>query len=52
MIGGREFVCWYISYKNSNNWTCGLAHIQKTPEEHPYLELNKREVKRILNLSR
>ncbi len=46
MIGGREFVCWYISYKNSNNWTCGLAYIQKTPEEHPYLELKKREVKK------
>ena len=46
MIGGREFVCWYISYKNSKDWTCGLAYIQKTADEHPYLEINKREVKK------
>ena len=44
MINGEEFVCWYISYKNSKNITCGLGYHQKTPNDLPYLEVVKREV--------
>ena len=49
MINGKEFVCWYISYKNSKGITCGLGYHQKTPNDLPYLELAKREVNKNSN---
>ena len=44
MISGKKFVCWYISYKNSQGWSCGFGYIQVTPNDLPYLEINKREI--------
>jgi len=44
MISGRDFVAWYISYKNSKGWNSSLAYRQKTPEDSPYLELHHRQV--------
>ena len=49
MINGKEFVCWYISYKNSKGITCGLGYHQKTPNDLPYLEVAKREVNKSNN---
>ena len=44
MISGKEFVCWYISYKNDEGYSTGLHYRQKTPEENPYLEIDYRKV--------
>lgn len=44
MIGGREFIAWYVSYKNSKGWNCSLTYRQKTPEDAPYLEVHHRQV--------
>ena len=42
--GGREFIAWYVSYKNSKGWNCSLTYRQKTPEDAPYLEVHHRQV--------
>ncbi len=44
MISGKEFVCWYISYKNSKGISCGLGYHQQTANDLPYLEVLKKEV--------
>ena len=44
MISGKEYICWYISYKNDNNYSAGFAYKQMTPEQDPYLEIDYRKV--------
>ena len=49
MVSGKEFVCWYISYKNSKGISCGLGYHQQTPNDLPYLEVVKKEVNKNSN---
>ena len=44
MISGKEFVCWYISYKNDEGYSTGLHYRQKTAEDDPYLDVDYRRV--------
>ena len=44
MISGKEFVCWYISYKNDEGYSTGLHYRQKTQEDDPYLDVDYRRV--------
>ena len=44
MIGGKEYVCWYISYKNDDGYSTGLHYRQIKPEDDPYLEVDYRRV--------
>ena len=44
MISGKEFVCWYISYKNDDGYSTGLHYRQKTAEDDPYLDVDYRRV--------
>ena len=44
MISGKEFVCWYISYKNDQGYNTGLHYKQKTPEDDSYFEIDYRKV--------
>ena len=44
MISGKEFVCWYISYKNDEGYSTGLHYRQKTLGEDPYLDVDYRRV--------
>lgn len=40
MISGKEFVCWYISYKNDDRYSTGLHYRQKTAEDDLYLDID------------
>jgi hypothetical protein len=44
MIGGKEYVGWYISYKNDDGYSTGFGYRQITVEEDPYLEIDYRRV--------
>ena len=44
MIGGKEYVGWYISYKNDDGYSTGFGYRQITAEEDPYLEIDYRRV--------
>jgi|TARA_B100001964_G_C14258006_1_gene613522 hypothetical protein len=44
MISGKEYVCWYISYKNDNGYSTGLHYRQIKPEDDPCLEVDFRKV--------
>ena len=44
MIGGREHVCWYISYKNQLGLNTGFVYRQITPSDDPYIEVYSRRV--------
>jgi hypothetical protein len=44
MISGKEYICWYISYKNEFKYKCELAYHQKTIEEDPYLIVEYLEI--------
>lgn len=44
MIGGREYIAWYISYKNRQGWGTSLAYRQTTPEDDPRLEVRLYQV--------
>ena len=44
MISGKEFVAWYISYKNDEGYSTGLGYRQITPEDDPFLEVDYRRV--------
>ena len=44
MISGKEYIGWYISYKNEEGYSTGFGYRQKTPEENPYLEIDYRKV--------
>ena len=44
MISGKEYVGWYISYKNNDGYSTGFGYRQKTVEEEPYLEIDYRRV--------
>jgi len=44
MISGKEYVCWYISYKNDDGYSTGLHYRQKTPKDDPYLDVDYRKV--------
>ena len=44
MISGKEYVCWYLSYKNEHNYNSGFHFRQKNPESAPYLEVDLRKV--------
>lgn len=46
MISGEEFICWYLSYKNNWGWSCGIGYHQKSPNDLPYLEVVKKEIKK------
>jgi len=43
MISGKEYVCWYISYKNDQGYNTGFHYKQKTPKDDPFLEIDYRE---------
>ena len=42
MISGKEYVCWYISYKNDQGYNTGFHYKQKTLEDDPFLEIDYR----------
>ena len=44
MISGKEYVCWYISYKNESGFSTGIHYRQNTPETDPILEIDFRKV--------
>ena len=44
MISGKEYVCWYISYKNDEGYSTGLSYHQITSEDDPFLEVDYRRV--------
>ena len=44
MIAGRQFVVWYISYKNESGFSTGIHYRQNTPETDPILEIDFRKV--------
>ena len=44
MISGKEFVCWYISYKNDKGYSTGFHYRQKTAEDDPCLDVDYRRV--------
>ena len=44
MISGKEYIGWYISYKNDQGYSTGFGYRQKKPEEDPYLEIDYRKV--------
>ena len=44
MISGKEYVCWYLSYKNEHNFNSGFHFRQKDAESAPYLEVDLRKV--------
>ena len=44
MISGKEYVCWYISYKNDEGYSTGLHYRQKKPEDDPYIDVDYRKV--------
>lgn len=44
MISGKEYVCWYISYKNENGYNLALQYKQKTAEDDPILNVELRHV--------
>ena len=46
MISGKQYVCYYISYKNENNFSTGFHYTQNTPEDNPKLEIDFRKVGR------
>jgi hypothetical protein len=46
MISGKQYVCYYISYKNEDNFSTGFHYTQNTPEDNPQLEIDFRKVDR------
>ena len=40
MIGGRQYIAWYISYKNTTNRGASISYRQDTPEDDPRLEVS------------
>ena len=44
MISGKQYVCYYISYKNEDNFSTGFHFTQNTPEDNPKLEIDFRKV--------
>ena len=44
MIAGKEYVGWYISYKNDDGYSTGFGYRQITVEDDPYLEIDHRRV--------
>ena len=40
MISGRQYVNWYISYKNRNKTQTHLSYNQKTPKDDPFLQVS------------
>lgn len=44
MIAGRQFVVWYISYKNENGINTGFVYRQFNPTDEPFIEVYKRQV--------
>jgi hypothetical protein len=40
MISGRQYVNWYISYKNKNKTQTHLSYNQKTPKDDPFLQVS------------
>ena len=39
MIGGRDYIGWYISYKNREGWGTSIAYRQKEIDTEPSLEI-------------
>ena len=44
MISGRQHVCHYISYKNSDGINIGFIYRHIKPIDEPFIEINKRYV--------
>ena len=44
MINGTNYICWYISYKNSDGFNTGFHYIQKSPKDDPMFEIDFRGV--------
>jgi len=44
MLNGKEYVCWYISYKNDKGYYSELIYRQKTIKDKPILEVNFKRV--------
>ena len=40
MISGRQYVNWYISYKNKNKTQTHLSYNQKTPKDDQFLQVS------------
>ena len=44
MISGKEYIGWYISYKNDEGYSSGFGYRQKKADDDPYLEIDYRKV--------
>jgi hypothetical protein len=40
MIGGRQYIAWYVSYKNDDKWGSSIAYRQDTPDSKPVIEVS------------
>ena len=47
MIAGRQFVVWYISYKNDHGINTGFVYRQLKPTDEPFIEVYKRQVGKV-----
>jgi len=43
MLGGRQYIAWYISYKGPRNYGTSFAYRQDTEESSPVLEVSSYE---------
>jgi hypothetical protein len=39
-IGGRQYIAWYVSYKNDEKWGSSISYRQDTPETEPRIEVS------------
>ena len=44
MISGKEYIGWYISYKNDEGYSSGFGYRQKKADDDPHLEIDYRKV--------
>ena len=40
MIGGRQYVAWYMSFKGKSDWGTSIAYRQTTKEIDPIIEVS------------
>ena len=45
MINGSNYICLYISYKNNSGISIALAYKQVTPNDDPFISVDKKQVR-------
>ena len=43
---GGVYISYYISYKNSDDWSVGISYKQKSADKSPYIQVGKRQVRK------